>query len=93
MITEEDYNNPFRVYQLTEEELAQARTFSPLQMAYLYNKRAEVIATRLRLEFKDPNNPLSFIQQEAEIQGMLYILNDLLAYPITQTQNQTQTQE
>jgi cell fate (sporulation/competence/biofilm development) regulator YlbF (YheA/YmcA/DUF963 family) len=82
MITEDDFNNPLKVYKLNEEESAQATLFTPLQLAYLYNKRANVISTKLTLTVEDPKNIFTFVQKEAELQGMMHILNELISESI-----------
>lgn len=70
-------NNPFASYVLSAEEQIQASTFNELQLCMLYNERFIAANAKLNMRF-DPEHPQSFIQEEAELQGKLNMLNWLI---------------
>ena len=70
-------NNTFSTYKLTEEEQRNGSILSSLTVAVIQNLRSGIAEEKIRLTI-DPNNTLSFIQQEAYLRGQLDILTYLL---------------
>ena len=70
--------NKFSEYSLTPEEQAVACQFSTLQRYFIQNEIAIAANEKISLTF-DPQNPLRFAQQEAELAGKIGILEYLLA--------------
>lgn len=70
----------FTRFELTEEEVKLARQLTTLQRCYLQNLLADCADTRLNL-LTDPLNPLSHLQQEAELVGKMTVLDHLLSIP------------
>ena len=70
--------NKFTEYTFSPEEQALACRFTVLQRQWLQNEMAIAASEKLALTF-DPQNPLSFAQQEAELAGKIGILSYLLA--------------
>lgn len=70
--------NTFTSYILTKEEEIQGATFTNLNLAVLQNELALCAQEKLSLKF-DTTDTLSFVQQEAELQGKIGILQYLIA--------------
>lgn len=77
-------DSPFVSFRLTEEEEKIGSTFSPEQRAFIQNEVSVYAAAKLALTY-DAQNPLSFAQQEAELQGKIGVLQYLLSLnpPVT----------
>ena len=70
-------NSSFTTYELTDTEIREGSKLSHLQYKVIQNRIAEIAEDKLRLLF-DPEHPLLFAQQEAELRGQLDILQYLL---------------
>ena len=70
--------NDFSSYELTEEEVTEATTFTAVQRAYFQNLLSEAATSKVNLTY-DPSNPLHFAQREAELQGEIGLLRHLLS--------------
>lgn len=64
-------------YQLSEEEVKQATSFTLLQMQFLQNELAITAEEKITTTY-DPLNPVAFAQREAELAGKIGILQYLL---------------
>lgn len=69
--------NTFTLYSFTSEEEIIANTFSEIQLARLRNELALVAQEKVNLKY-DPEHPMQFLQQEAELQGKMGVLNYLI---------------
>ena len=65
-------------WEFTEDEIKQLPGFSPLQRQFLQNELALAAGEKSRLKF-DPEHPMLFTQQEAELQGKMGMLEYLLS--------------
>ncbi len=72
-----DYTNPFQSWVLTQEEILQGQVLTSLQKQVIQNERAALANKRIALKF-DPEHPLRFQQEDAELQGQIGILSYLL---------------
>ena len=70
--------NQFSSYELSPGELRAATNFSELQRQFLQNEISIAAQERLALKF-DPQDPLRFAQQEAELAGKIGILQYILS--------------
>lgn len=73
-----DYTNPYQAWILSPEEQLQARVLTSLQKQFIQNERVALLSRKANLRL-DPEHPLPFIQEEAELQGQIGILGYLLA--------------
>lgn len=69
--------SPFCSYQLTNEEFTQGSILTTLQKQCIQNQISEAAIKKLNLRV-DPLNPLSNLQEEAELQGTILALQYLL---------------
>lgn len=76
-----DHNNPFQGWILSPEELLQGQVLTSLQKQVIQNERATLASKRISLRF-DPEHPLKFQQEDAELQGQIGILSYLLEMSI-----------
>ena len=76
MITNPD--SSFLSYSLTQQEIVEGSTFNSAQRAVIQNLIAESAEEKVALKY-DPQNPMSFVQAEAELQGKIGILKYLLS--------------
>lgn len=67
----------FTKFILTDEEELAGVTFSTEQRMYMQNIIAHAAEEKVRMTF-DPANPSAFMQREAELQGTILTLTDLL---------------
>lgn len=67
----------FTKFLLTDEEELAGVTFSTEQRMYIQNLIAEAAEEKVRLTF-DSANPSVFMQREAELQGCILTLTNLL---------------
>lgn len=67
----------FTKYILTDEEELAGTQFTDAQRMYIRNIIADAAEEKVRLPF-DPTNPHKFIQREAELQGVILTLTNLL---------------
>ena len=67
----------FTKYILTDEEELAGIQFTEAQRMYMQNIIAEAAEEKVRLTF-DPTNPHLFLQREAELQGTILTLTNLL---------------
>lgn len=74
MKTEE---NKFSSYELSLDELNIGSVFNAYQIAVLQNQMSAAAHEKVSLTY-DPNNPLVFVQREAELQGIISTLNNLI---------------
>jgi len=70
--------NTFTTYELTPEEDITGSILSELQQYKLQNERAAVADSLVRLTF-DPSNVSKYLQEEAELQGKLNMLDYIFA--------------
>lgn len=70
--------NSFSQWKLADEEIPFAYMFNDLNVKALQNEIAIAAHEKLALTF-DPQNPIRFAQQEAELAGKIGILQYLLA--------------
>ena len=68
----------FSKFILTDEEELAGTAFSISQRCVMQNLIAQAAEEKVRLTF-DPLNPNAFIQREAELQGAIITLSNLLA--------------
>ena len=68
----------FTEYEFTEEELKVLPGFSFEQKQFLQNELAAAVSEKVALTF-DPEHPMRFTQQEAEIHGKIGVLKYLLS--------------
>lgn len=68
----------FTKFILTDEEELAGTAFSTSQRCVMQNLIAQAAEEKVRLTF-DPLNPNAFIQREAELQGAIITLSNLLA--------------
>lgn len=68
----------FENYVLTEEEFRQGSLLTALNKAVIHNLRTQYAQDRLQVRF-DPAKPELFIQAEAELCGMITVLDYILA--------------
>jgi len=64
-------------YELTDAELILGVSLSPEQKAVINNDINLIIAQRLTIAY-DPDNPMIFVQKEAELKGQLIMLQFML---------------
>jgi hypothetical protein len=69
-------SNTFTSYSLTSEELQQGSILTSLQKQCIQNQISALAEQKLRLKY-DPVNPMTFLQEEAELQGQLIALQYL----------------
>lgn len=69
--------NAFTEYELLDSEIKLGAIFTEANRAIIQNLIARAAQDRLALTY-DVNNPMSFIQREAELQGQIGILTYLL---------------
>lgn len=67
----------FTKFLLTDEEELAGVTFTTEQRMYMQNMVAEAAEEKVRLTF-DSANPAAFMQREAELQGCIITLTNLL---------------
>ena len=72
-----DHNNPFQAWVLSPEEQLQGQVLTNLQKQVIQNERTALANKRIALQF-DPEHPLKFQQEDAELQGQIGILSYLL---------------
>lgn len=72
-----DPQNPFQAWVLSGEETLQGQILTSLQKQVIQNERAALANRRISLKF-DPEHPLKFQQEDAELQGQIDILSYLL---------------
>lgn len=70
--------NSFSTYSLTAEELAVGSQLTELNLRVIQNLISESAEEKLALKY-DPQNPLAFVQREAELQGQIGVLKYLVA--------------
>lgn len=68
----------FCKYSLTEQEATNAAILNTYQKYHIQNLLSEAAEVKLNLKY-DPEHHMVFLQQEAEIQGQIGILQLLLA--------------
>lgn len=69
--------NPFQAWILSAEEMLQGQVMTSLQKQVLQNERSALANKRISLRY-DPEHPLKFQQEDAELQGQLGILSYIL---------------
>jgi hypothetical protein len=67
----------FTQYQLTPEELQSAQTLTTLNLQHLQNLICDAAEKRIAM-ILDPNNPVAYAQEAAELQGQIGILKYLV---------------
>lgn len=70
--------NSFTSYKLTSEEVRAGSILTSNQIQVIQNLISEAAEEKISLKY-DPQNPLVFVQREAELQGQIGILKFLLA--------------
>lgn len=70
--------SPFERYTLTDEEARQGSLLTALNKAVIHNLRTDYALERLKVRY-DPEAPEKFLQEEAELAGMLTVLDYILA--------------
>ncbi len=70
--------NNFTTYELTPDEDKASKDFTPCQLAMLQNLLVEVMQNKVSLVV-DASDMSSYIQQEAEMQGQISILQHLIS--------------
>ena len=71
-------DSQFIEWEFSEAELETLPGFSFEQKQFLQNELAAAVSEKVALTF-DPEHPLKFAQQEAELQGKIGLLKYLLA--------------
>lgn len=66
--------NKFVTYALSPTEKNIGSTYNIYQLAMLQNRRAEIALALLNVKF-DPEHPIAFAQEKAELQGQMGILD------------------
>ena len=69
----------YKEYQFTEAEKEEALTYNHVQVAYLQTLLSQTMIEKIALSY-DPEKSLSFVQQEAELQGRISTLLELLQF-------------
>jgi hypothetical protein len=69
--------NRFQQFDFSAEEEIVASTFHELQLMWLQNLRADAAEQKLNLKF-DPQNPQTFTQDEASLEGQIKILSHIM---------------
>lgn len=69
--------NPFQAWVLSDEEKLQGYVLTTLQKQVLQNERCALANRKINLQF-DPEYPLKFQQEEAELKGQIGIITYLL---------------
>lgn len=69
--------NDFTSYNLTPQELMAGQMLTVAQVMNIQNYLSQVAIRKLNLKY-DPLNPVAFAQQEAEMQGQITVLRQLL---------------
>lgn len=67
----------FTTYEFSPSEAIQASILPLLNQAFIQNKIAELATVKVNLTY-DPEHPLKFQQEEAELQGQIKILQYLI---------------
>lgn len=80
----------FQKWDLSTEEQIQATQWTTLQKQFIQTEIAVAAEEKVSLKF-DPQNPMLFAQQEAELHGKIGILTYLLE--LQSTLHQTKPQE
>ncbi len=70
-------NNPFSSYSLTEEEDFSGRILNNLQKMVVQNRLSEAAIEKTELTY-DLANPTGCLQREAELQGRMLCLRQIL---------------
>ena len=70
--------NSFTSYEFSEEEVTQACYLPELTKMYFESLRSRYSEEKLHLDY-NPDSPLKFMQQEAELKGQLLLLDLILA--------------
>ena len=76
-----DHTNPFQGWILSPEEQLQGQVLTSLQKQVIHNERTAYLSMRVNLKF-DPEHPLKFQQEDAELQGKIGALSYLLEMSI-----------
>lgn len=72
-----ELETPFKSYELTASEETAGKIFSIPQKLVLHNLLFTYAMEKLNLKY-DPNEPMVFMQTEAELQGQINLLQFLL---------------
>lgn len=67
----------FQEYEFTEKEKEEALAYNHIQVAYLQTLLSRTMVEKIALTV-DPDNIKDFVQKEAELQGKISILLELL---------------
>jgi hypothetical protein len=67
----------FTQYQLTPEEQQSAQTLTTLNLQHMQNLICDAAEKRIAMTL-DPNNPVAYAQEAAELQGQIGILKYLV---------------
>ena len=67
----------FTQYSLTPEEQQSAQTLTTLNLQHLQNLICDAAEKRIAMTL-DPNNPVAYAQEAAELQGQIGILKNLV---------------
>lgn len=73
--------NRFSSWELTPLEFKAGCTFNELQLKVIQNCISDAASSKVALTY-DPQNPLKFAQQEAELTGQIEILEFLLSQSV-----------
>jgi len=74
--------NSFTRYQLSEEEQLKGQILTTENAHFIQNLISDAAESKLAMKF-DPNNPLHFAQQEAELTGQIGVLKALLDFSLS----------
>ena len=69
--------NSFTSYYLTPQEQLQGSIFNTIQLQVLHNHLADYAEQKMALKY-DPEHPLLFLQDEADLAGKIEIINYLI---------------
>jgi len=69
--------NDFSTFELTEIEAREGKILTVAQVMNIQNQLADAATRKLNLKY-DTKDPMSFVQEEAELQGVINTLRFLL---------------
>lgn len=75
--------NSFTSFELNEEEATMALMYTPQQLMFLQNQKAEIASAKLAIEY-DPQNPNNFHVQHIWYSGRLVEIDYLIQIAKTQ---------
>lgn len=72
-----NHDNPFQSWVLTPEEELLGTILTLNQKQVIQNRIAQYAQEKIRLKY-NPSEPLKFLQEDAELQGQILVLQNLI---------------